>query len=81
MAVKSDRLSPAEHLARRIRDHHAEVARLREEFGDPTEALRAFLRERFDPEALQATYEEYLQDKHGWLDHERATDADGRSAG
>ncbi|MDQ3693001.1 MAG: hypothetical protein M3464_05165 [Chloroflexota bacterium] len=36
----------------RLREHKEEVARLREEFGDPAEALAQFMRERFNIEAL-----------------------------
>jgi len=39
-------------LEQRLREHKEEVARLREEFGDPAEALAQFMRERFDIEAL-----------------------------
>lgn len=36
----------------RLREHKEEVARLREEFGDPAEALDKFMLERFTIEAL-----------------------------
>ena len=42
----------AEGREQRIRRHKEEVARLREELGDPREALFRFLVERFEPQAL-----------------------------
>jgi hypothetical protein len=46
------RLGRTEALERLIRDHEEEVARLREEFGDPQLALFAFTRDRLDRESL-----------------------------
>ena len=37
---------------KRLQEHKAEVARLREEIGDVPEALSSLIRELFDPEAL-----------------------------
>jgi hypothetical protein len=42
----------AEQLAEAIKLHKEEVARLREEIGDPLEALSAFVREHFSLECL-----------------------------
>jgi hypothetical protein len=39
-------------LEQRLREHQEEVARLREEFGDPQLALFAFTRDRLDRESL-----------------------------
>ena len=78
MAVETggSTLTPA--LQRRILEHKEEMARLREEFGDPEEALRAFMREAFDPQALQETYEEYLRNPFAWLEGEDGLESDGR---
>ena len=42
----------AEHLAQRIKAHKEEVARLREEIGDPQAALFRFMTEHFTAEAI-----------------------------
>ncbi len=42
----------AARLEQRIKEHRAEVERLREETGDPDAALSAFVRERFERQAL-----------------------------
>lgn len=42
----------SELLKQRLREHQEEVARLREEFGDPQLALFAFVRDRLDRESL-----------------------------
>ena len=62
------RFSPA--LADLIEEHRAEVARLRAEFGDPEEALSAFVREHFDPDALVLAYESMLRYPGTWTDDE-----------
>ena len=86
MAVKSERLSPAEHLERRIAENRAEAERWRAEHGDPAEAMGRFLLERFGLEALQETYEEYLRHENSFLyddydDEEEAVEGeDGREA-
>ncbi len=46
------RLGRTEAFERRLQAHEEEVARLREEFGDPQLALFAFTRDQFDREAL-----------------------------
>ena len=43
----------AERMEQRIRRHKEEVARLREEIGDPRAALFANIAERFDPQVLE----------------------------
>lgn len=42
----------AEHLEQLIKAHEEEVARVRQELGDPEEALSAFVRDTFDLETL-----------------------------
>ncbi len=42
----------SEAFAQRLRAHQEEVARLREEFGDPQLALFAFTRDRLDRDSL-----------------------------
>jgi hypothetical protein len=46
------RLKRAEWFERRLQEHADEVARLREEFGDPQQALFAFTRDRLDRDSL-----------------------------
>jgi hypothetical protein len=85
MAVKSERLSPAEHLDRRIKEHLAEAERWRAENGDPAEALGAFLRDWIGLEALEETYEEWLRHEDSFLfedyDDDTTEDEDGREPG
>lgn len=48
-------------LAEAIKRHRQEVARLRQELGDPEEALRALTRELFpDEDALIEAWNEYV---------------------
>ena len=79
MAIKSERLSPTEHLERRIKEHLAEAERWRAENGDPAEALGAYLRERFGWEAIMETYEEWLRHEDSFLfdDYSDNEDEDG----
>ena len=76
MAVKSERLAPAEHLERRIAELDGEAERVRAEYGDPAEALGAFLRERFGLDALMATYREYRCHEDSFLFDDYAGDED-----
>jgi trehalose-6-phosphate synthase len=46
------RLERPEWIERRLRAHEEEVARLREEFGDPQHAPFVFTRDRLDRESL-----------------------------
>ena len=48
----SARRAQAERLAERIREHKEEAIRLREELGDPEQALFRFISERFEAPAL-----------------------------
>jgi hypothetical protein len=54
MSIKAPNMPPAksERLENRIRSHKAEVARLREELGDPQAALFRFITQRFEVQAL-----------------------------
>jgi hypothetical protein len=52
LSQSTKRLEPEESLEQRLRAHREEVARLREEFGDPQVALFAFTRDRLDRESL-----------------------------
>lgn len=61
MATRTQAISPAEHLERRIAALDAEVEQIRAEFGDPAEALGRYLIERIGIEALMETYQEYLE--------------------
>lgn len=61
MAVETDRLSPAEHLERRIAALDAEVARIRAEDGDPAEALGRYLVERFGIDAIVGAYRDFVE--------------------
>ena len=67
MAIQAERLSPAEHLERRIRELDAEVEQIWAEYGDPAEALGAYLVERFGIDAIMETYEEYLRHEDSFL--------------
>lgn len=84
MVAQPERLSPKEHLDRRIAENLAEAERWRSEHGDPTEALGRFLVERFGIEALEATYQDYVRHEDSFLfddyDDEDAEgeDEDGR---
>ena len=51
-------------LEERIKQHKEEVARLREQFGDPEEALFQFVREHFSPEAFVPD-DQPLRDSNG----------------
>ena len=65
MAAKVAKPPEPTAIERRLQEHQAEIARLRAEFGDPAEALDAFIRETFNREAIIETYEEYLNEGHG----------------
>lgn len=67
MAVETERLSPAQHLAQRIAALDAEVERIRAEDGDPAEALGAYMRTRFGVAAVMESYEEYLRHEDSFL--------------
>lgn len=60
----------SERLQQRIEEHKAEVARLREELGDPQEALSAFVREHFSLEALLPDDPSRPVETSLWLDDE-----------
>jgi len=78
MVAQKEQLSPREHLDRRIAALDAEVEQIRAEFGDPAEALGKYLLDRFGLEALEATYQEYLDHEDSFLydDWEKDEDQD-----
>ena len=51
---------PNAHFLRHLREHHAEVQRLRAEGIDPDEEWRQFVSDNFDPDALRTVIEAYL---------------------
>ena len=55
-ATKPAKISP--ELQRVLDWHREEAARLREELGDPMEAMSAFVRKHFDPESLEESLRE-----------------------
>lgn len=58
-------------LARLLARHRREAERLRREFGDPEEALSAFVRETFDQEALEIVFNDMMAGATMWdTDHE-----------
>lgn len=56
-------LSPK--LEQRIKEHKLEVARLREEFGDPAASIAKFMRERFTIEAILP--EDWTPENASWV--------------
>jgi hypothetical protein len=52
LSQATQRLEMSALLEQRLREHQEEVARLREEFGDPQLALFAFTRDRLDRDSL-----------------------------
>ncbi len=77
MATKTEQttgLTPSEMLDRHISEVRAEMVRFREEHGNPEEPMRKFMRETFDPEALEQTYREHRRYKGLDLDDEDNAD-------
>lgn len=87
MAETETKLTPAEHLEKRIRENRDWAEKWRAEHGDPGEAIGRLLVERFGIEALQATYDEYRRNRYDFMydddidDHEEEFDLDGRESG
>ena len=82
MAVETERLSPAEHLERRIAALDAEVEQIRAEYGDPAKAMGDVLREWLGVEAMQETSAEYRRNRYDFLyDDDDAEEEDGRESG
>jgi hypothetical protein len=82
MVAQPERMSPREHLDRRIAALDAEVEQIWAEEGDPAEALGVLLRERIGFEALAATYEEYVRNPSAFMfDDEPTDDDEGSDAG
>lgn len=67
MVAQPERLSPKEHLRRRIASLDAEVEQIRAEYGDPAEALGIFLRDWIGLEAVDETYQKYLRHEDSFL--------------
>ena len=85
MTIRTRTISPAEHLERRIAALDAEVEQIRAEYGDPAEALGRYLIKRFGIEALQETYQEYLDYEDSflyddWRDGAEAVENGGKPA-
>jgi hypothetical protein len=70
MGTKTAAAGLAPAVAELIEAHRANVPRLRAEFGDPEEALSAFVREHFDRDALMAAYEAMLHCPGAWAEDE-----------
>ncbi len=68
MATPATRQTISPHLQRILEEHRREAARLREKFGDPDEALSAFVREHFDREALEEAIREFEEGASFWND-------------
>ena len=86
MAETSTKLTPAEHLEKRIRENREWAEKWRAENGDPGEAIGRLLVERFGIEALRATYEEYRRNRYDFMyddepGDEEDEDLDGRESG
>ncbi len=81
MAIDTEKLSPTEHLERRIQEHLHRREQRPAEYGDPAEAMGRFLIERFGLEALQETYDEYRRDRYSFMydDHEDEDDPEGET--
>jgi hypothetical protein len=67
MAIDAEKLSPAEHLERRIQEPLGRRERQNAEHGDPAEAMGRFLIERFGLEALQETYDAYRRNRYSFM--------------
>lgn len=74
MATPATKQTISPHLQRILDEHRREVARLREKFGDPDEALSAFVREHFDPEALAEVIRESEEGASFWNDDDELND-------
>lgn len=68
MAAQTTKPTISPHLQRILDEHRKEAARLRKKFGDPEEALSAFVREHFDPEALAEAAREADKGASFWND-------------
>lgn len=75
MAIRNATTTSA--LDRRIERHREEMARHRIGREDSAAALGVLLREKIGLEALDATYEEYRQNKFAWLEEDEGSLANG----
>ncbi len=80
MVTETRKISPAEHLERRIQENLAWAEQWRAENGDPGVALGAYLRDTIGLEALEVTYREYLRHEDSFLfdDYEDDEEEDNR---
>lgn len=69
-ATTHPRVSP--HLQRVWDRHREEAARLREQYGDPEDAVSSFIRTHFDREALEEALRASLEGEALWDDDEEA---------
>ncbi len=76
MVAKSERVSPRDHLDRRIEALDAEVEQIRAEYGDPAEALGRYLVERFGIDAIVASYRDFLEREEPFYVDEEWDEAD-----
>jgi hypothetical protein len=70
MALRNPATPISHELEARIHKHRAEKAKRRFDRPDPEQELGALLREQIGFAALEATYEEYRQNKYSWLEDE-----------
>ena len=75
MAVETRKPLPSVLLEQRLKEHREEIARWREEHGDPAIASAGPPREAFSAEAFLETYRERQRNRGSWLDGE--DDLDG----
>ncbi|HET8524323.1 MAG TPA: hypothetical protein VFL82_13895 [Thermomicrobiales bacterium] len=54
-------VQPSEALKKLLERHQAEAERLRQEMGDPEEALSAFVRAHFDIDILEDIFNEMIE--------------------
>lgn len=69
MALRNPAPAVSDALEARIRNHRARMAH-RSDQRDPEKELGALLREQIGLAALEATYQEYRQNKFAWLEDE-----------
>jgi hypothetical protein len=75
MAVEVKRPPRPPSLERALAAHREEAARLREELGDPAEALASFVREHYDQEALEQVARDMREGASFWHDDDAEWDA------
>ncbi|MGH2535746.1 MAG: hypothetical protein ACRDJW_26135 [Thermomicrobiales bacterium] len=75
MAIEVERPPRPASLERVLAAHREEAERLREELGDPAEALASFVREQYDPAALEDVARDMREGASFWHDDDVAWDA------